>query len=232
MRKQFKVTATLVAALAMPSLASFAQEQTEIQSEQIEITAVQIDDETGQGNAPMIFESVEQSTDGTSTSSMRIVAAESFELADSMPFGAGGAVFGGSSSDQFAMLSNPSVRKELELVDEQMQTIREVNSDFSKKLREAIGDLSKDGFGADKASLLKDTIANIQAEKKNAINDLLLPHQQERLEQVALQMRMKSRGTASTLGSDKVKEALGLSDEQIKNLKKRSGELKLSLIHI
>ena len=56
-----------------------------------------------------------------------------------------------------------------------------------------------------------------------------MPHQLDRLKQVALQMQMKSRGTAGALSSDKIAEALGLTEEQIKNLKSRSKELKKEL---
>lgn len=221
MRKQFTISATLIAVFIFPAMmvSSFAQESTEI-----EITAVQVDDGVGGVHAPMIIRTVEESGDGFKNSGVSVFSAQP-NAAMTFVGDEGSMFFGGGGNDHFSMLSNPSVRKELELVDDQMESIKQVNADFSKKIRSALGDLSKDGFNPEKASLLKETVASIQKEKKEAINQLLLPHQQERLEQVALQMKMKNRGTANTLGSKDVQEALGLSDDQIKDLKKRSGEL-------
>lgn len=58
---------------------------------------------------------------------------------------------------------------------------------------------------------------------------MLLPHQLERLKQVALQIQMKKRGAANTLLSDAVTEELGIDSEQKKRIQERQEELKKEL---
>ena len=201
-----------------------AQEETEQpQAQSIEVMAVQVaDDQEGSegfGEA-VIIEATEDFGDGNARSMRVMSSPRSAFVTDN------GMFFCGGGADTFSMLSDPSVRKELELVDEQMDRIREVNKDFGQKIRDSLGDLSKDGFDPAHADRLKETIGEIQRQKQEEIDKLLLPHQLDRLKQVALQMQMKSRGTAGALSSDKVAEALGLTDEQIDKLKARSKELK------
>jgi protein-disulfide isomerase-like protein with CxxC motif len=61
--------------------------------------------------------------------------------------------------------------------------------------------------------------------QREQMEGMLLPHQIARLQQVALQTHMKQAGTAGALASDKVAEELGLTNEQIERLKKRSKEI-------
>ena len=204
----------------------FAQEQLEPEQPQpqsIEVMAVQVDgdQEGGEGfGQTMIIEASEDLGNGRATA-MRVMAGPDSD----MTFVGDNGMFFGGASDTFSMLSDPSVRKDLELVDEQMDRIREVNKEFGQRIRDSLGDLSKDGFDPAQASKLKDIIGDIQRQKQEEIDKLLLPHQIDRLKQVALQMQMKSRGTANALSNDKIAEALGLTEEQIKNLKSRSTEL-------
>ena len=71
-------------------------------------------------------------------------------------------------------------------------------------------------------------IKELKDQQKKEIEGLLLPQQQERLKQVGLQMRLKNRGTASTLTGQLAKE-LNLTGDQVKRIKKRQDELKKEL---
>ncbi len=174
----------------------------------------------------MIIEATDED-DGTGVSAMRIVTADTAGSVFMSDVGgvSYGMSFGGDGSDSFALLNNSSIQKDLELVDDQMESIRAVQTEFGKKIRDQIGDISKGNFDPSRMSGLKEVIAEIQAQKKEEINKLLLPHQQDRLRQVALQMKMKSRGTSSALTSDEVAEELGITGEQIEKLKERAKKL-------
>lgn len=54
---------------------------------------------------------------------------------------------------------------------------------------------------------------------------LLLPHQLERLRQVALQMQMQKRGAAKTILSPEIAEELGIDKAQQKRIREREKEL-------
>ena len=134
-----------------------------------------------------------------------------------MPLGGG---------DSFAMLNNPSVQKDLELVDDQIQQIKDVNADFSARIQDQVSELRGDNgsFDIARAKELGELVRKLKEQQKTEIDNLLLPHQQERLQQVALQMQMKAMGTARALAS-KLAEELDITDEQKDRLKQRQQEL-------
>ena len=201
----------LVAGLAC-SIA-VAQESTEI-----EVTGIQTDE----GPPTMIIASEESDGAGGVRSSMRVVSGDASSMAFVGDDG-GFMSFGPGGGDDFSMLSNRSVQKDLELVGDQLEQIRDVQREFSKKMRDAVGDLSKGGFDHSRIEDLKQTIADMQQRKKDEINNLLLPHQQKRLQQVALQMKMKNRGTAKAIAQ--IADDLGLTEEQVDKMKVRAKEL-------
>ena len=192
---------------------------------EIEVADVQSEDGTATFGNAVILESTEDLGNGTASSSMRVIAAEPGQTMAFATDGGDIMHFGGMGTDSFSLLNNKSVQKDLELVGAQMDNIRAVQKEFSEKIREQMGDLSKGKFDPSRLAGLKDTIADIRDRQKEEINKLLLPHQQERLKQVALQMKMKGRGTASALTSGDLAETLGITEEQIEKLKTRSKEL-------
>lgn len=138
-----------------------------------------------------------------------------FEFTDSM---------GGNN---FSLLNNPSVQKDLQLVDEQMDQIREINEEFGSKIQDQIssmrdekGNLSFSGGGSELATLIKD----LQQQQQDKIQSILLPNQQTRLEQVSRQMKMKRMGTERTL-TKLLSEELGLTEEQTERIKSRARKL-------
>ena len=180
--------------------------------------------ETGEG-APIVISSFQTDFgDGSGGSSMRIVASGDGEsgmgrmfLADA--FSGMGGMGGG---DAFSMLSNKSVQEDLELVGDQLDKVNEIRQDFDKELREQFEILKSDPqAGQD----LAERIQEIQQAKKEKIEGMLLPHQLERLKQVQLQTKMQQRGTAATLASKELAEALGIDADQKKRIKKRAKEL-------
>ncbi len=178
--------------------------------------------------------------DGSGTiSNMQIMAVDATDLeggaffmtgdamASGMPFGAINGMpmpFGGG--DSFAMLNNPSVQKDLELVDDQIQQIKDVNADFSARIQDQVRELHRGNgsFDIARAKELGELVRKLKQQQKTEIDNLLLPHQQERLQQVALQMQMKAMGTARALAS-KLAEELDITDDQKDRLKQRQQEL-------
>ena len=212
-------TLTLALGLLLVNAVCFAQEETEVpppvQAEAIVIEA-------------------DASADGvTGFSTMRVVASDEgggpatmwMSSGDGAPMALPGFSFGNRPMDSFSLLSNPSVQKDLELVDEQMDQIRDIQKEFGSRIKEHIGDLSKGGFDPNRARDLGEVIRELKEEQKQKVSNILLAHQQDRLKQVALQMHMNSSGTANALSSDEIAEALGLTSEQIEQLKKKSKEL-------
>lgn len=128
--------------------------------------------------------------------------------------------------DSFDLLNNPGVQKDLELIDDQLNRIKEINKDFGKKIFEKIK-MMRNGDGQiqiDGTSSISKLIQDLKAQQKAEIEGLLLPQQQDRLKQVELQMQMQNRGTANTL--DQLAKELNITGDQKKRIQAKQKELK------
>ena len=130
----------------------------------------------------------------------------------------------GFAGDSFSMLNNPSVQKDLQLVDEQMKQIKEINREFGEKIKARMDELKDDRNGSVQSAGLGQLIEELKQQQQEQIQSILLPNQQQRLDQVARQMKLKHMGTAKTLTSHLAKE-LELTEEQQTRIESRSKEL-------
>lgn len=141
----------------------------------------------------------------------------------------------GRSGELMNLINNESVRKEIDLVDDQYKKMRDFNKTIQEKIQKDIAQLINPDSKTTNSSVklrgkkIAETIKKHQTAAEKQLKELLLPHQVKRLEQVANQMTLKNRGTAGALASVKFKEALGLSDEEVENIKARSQEIQADL---
>jgi Spy/CpxP family protein refolding chaperone len=112
-------------------------------------------------------------------------------------FGFGGAVFGGfgggQGTDTFSLLRSEGIQKELEIGDDQQRALAELREQMQRDL-EAAQRQVRDQYQA-------------------KLDEVLLPHQAERVQEITLQLR----GPESLLDA-KVSKELGLSAAQISKL--------------
>ena len=132
----------------------------------------------------------------------------------------------GMDNNQFSMLNNVSVQKDLQLVDDQIKEIKEINDDFGKKIREKIEEMKDENgnFNLNGGLDFGQMIRDLKQQQQDQVSSILLPNQQKRLEQVARQIRMKQMGTSKALNG-KLAEELGITPEQKQKLTERSQEL-------
>jgi len=212
-------TICLLAPVSAQQVEQEVQESGEVQTEMTVLA--------GDGfAAPMVFSTTE-SIDGNGVSSgVRIMAGT-----PGMGMGFIGDAIGGSmpAPDPFSLIGNPSVQKDLELVGEQLKKIQDLQSNFGKQIKDQIGDLSKGGLGPDRFKGIGEVVERLRQEQQSQMEKLLLPHQLERLKQVALQTHMQQSGTSNALASSAVAEALKISGEQKEKLHSRAKELNAQL---
>ncbi len=200
---------------------TFAQEGDEsVENSSTEMEMTVIAGEGLEGSAPMIFSS--ESINGA-PAKMRFMSG-----GDGAFFSSVGPSMGGAP-DPFSLLSDPSVQKDLELVGDQLDQVRSLQNDFAAKLKEKLGDLSKGGINPGRFDGIGELVKQSREDQKVRMKELLLPHQIDRLKQVALQKHMNSAGTAGALTDSSVAEALGISDEQKDRLKEKAKEIKADL---
>lgn len=180
----------------------------------------------------IVIEATTDNAGGSFSSSMQVMSfdMESGPVLMGEPGDLGLPMMPAVGGDSFAMLNNPSVQKDLELVDDQVSRLAEINAEFSAKMQEQMGQLQDDQgrFNLGRAKELGELIRALKERQKEEIDNILLPHQQDRLKQVSTQMQMKSMGTARAL-SGKLAKKLGITQEQKKRLQDRQKELQATM---
>jgi|GEM_PF-505221 len=128
--------------------------------------------------------------------------------------------WGGSVSAMYGFLLNtPTVQKELELVDEQKAKLKELQEKTQQAMREMFSgmgnwrDMSEEERKGRMEEMRKKGEARAE-ETKRAIEEILLPHQIERLKGIALQ-----RMGVGALNDKEIQHDLKMTQEQIAKLK-------------
>jgi hypothetical protein len=123
----------------------------------------------------------------------------------------------GGASQTIHWLRNPQVQKEIELVDEQAKKIEALRKEFYEESRQMYSKLK----GVDRAKYheKQQELYKALAEKTDRrLKEILLPQQIDRLNQIQMQMQLRTYGNVSPLfGGDLLKE-LGITEDQQKKM--------------
>ena len=138
---------------------------------------------------------------------------------------------GGSGTiDPLSLLDNKDVQEELELVGDQLDEFRAAQKELREQIQARAKSLAGDGkLDPAQMSEIGKELAELKKGSQKSLESMLLPHQLERLRQVALQIQMKKQGAANTLISEKLAEELGIDAAQKKRIEERQKELKEEL---
>lgn len=141
--------------------------------------------------------------------------------------GFGGPGFGGGS---MFMLMNEQIREELEIVPDQLEKLQKIGEQGREGMREMFSgmrDLNEEERRA-KWEEIRAKMEERRAALQEEIDNVLLPHQKERLDQIQVQMRMRG-GAGRALGGDFLAEKLGITDAQKEQLEKVREEVEAEL---
>lgn len=132
------------------------------------------------------------------------------------------------------LISDKNVIEELELVDDQVDALNDLQDDMRNVFRESFSGM-RERFrdkDVDRESLMqeiRDKIQSQMGEVETELKEILLPHQVTRLDELYFQMQASRSGTEGMLSNPKVKERLGLTDEQIEKIEDKAQEVKVDL---
>lgn len=130
--------------------------------------------------------------------------------------GGGGGGFGGGfgGGGDIMLLNDENVQKDLEILDDQKEKLA--------SLRDKIGEEMRSLFqgGGDARDKIREKMEDFQKE----MNDILLPHQRDRLKQIGVQSRLRFGSTSTAIG-----DALELSDDDKKKLADKDKELTVEM---
>ncbi len=137
----------------------------------------------------------------------------------------------GSTSQQYKtegstldLLANPEVRKDLEMVETQFEELRNSNDEIQKRAADQIRSLDFSD-----ANNLIDRIREIRNQSEQELQATLLPHQMERLRQIAAQSQLRRRSLVEILTSEPIKTRLDITDNQSDELKDAEREIREDL---
>lgn len=132
------------------------------------------------------------------------------------------------------LINDKNVIEELELVEDQIEALDELQDDMRNVFRESFSGM-RDRFrdeNVDREALMEEIREKIQSQMGTVETDLkeiLLPHQVTRLDELYFQMQASRSGTDGMLSNPKIKERLGLTDEQLEEIKEKAEEVKEDL---
>lgn len=116
-------------------------------------------------------------------------------------------------------LHDPSVMKDLELVDDQISRIGEVRKEYQKLIQTTWKEYSKAQKDPERMKEIQKKVSQLRSEQNEALSDVLLPHQLTRIKQVAHQIQMQAMGGESgALQHGALAKELDITDEQKKKL--------------
>jgi len=128
-------------------------------------------------------------------------------------------------SGSIRWLNMESVKKDLELTNEQTQKINQIRMDIQKESSEAyrkMGNLSLE----ERRKQHNELNTKLLEKMENQLKEVLLPEQKTRLDQIMVQMRLRDYyGVAGVLSGDDLAKALGITDSQKEELLKVQREV-------
>jgi Spy/CpxP family protein refolding chaperone len=140
-------------------------------------------------------------------------------------FGRGG-MFGGGTTDPTTLLTQESVQKDLELTDDQKTKVTKLADEAQQARQDMFQGLNfqpgQPPSQEDMQAMQKKQDELVAQNKKKAA-DILVPQQQQRLDEIVLQYSLEGQGgglagAASALAADDLSKKLGLTEDQKKKL--------------
>lgn len=122
------------------------------------------------------------------------------------------------------LLSDEKIRGELEMMDDQYDDLKRLNSEIQDRVAEQIR-----GLDFKDAGNLAEQIRGIREQARNDLHSVLLPHQLTRLRQIRMQSQLRRRSLVDLITSDPLKTELEVSDRQTRELRETEEEIEKEL---
>ncbi len=130
----------------------------------------------------------------------------------------------GETGNTLDLLSNARVRDELEMLDDQYQSLQKLNQQIQQR---AAGQLRALDL-SDRQNLVSQ-LRSIRDQAESELNAVLLPHQLTRLRQIRARTQLRNRSLVEILTSEPLKSDLKISDPQSEELRQAEREIQQQL---
>ncbi|MFV1964358.1 MAG: hypothetical protein ACC628_02960 [Pirellulaceae bacterium] len=127
------------------------------------------------------------------------------------------------------LLRQDAVRKELELLDDQVADLENLGEDIREMMRAAVTRLreGREQGRPGRPQDMRQVFEPISTEAQDRLAEILLPHQMKRLNQLALQARLRGGGFAML--SPDVGQQLGITEQQRDQLREKAQSIEQDL---
>jgi hypothetical protein len=125
------------------------------------------------------------------------------------------------------LLRRPDIRKELELLDSQIQDLETAAEQMRERVREEMEPF-RDLDAAARRQQLPQAFARLRQDIDDALSKVLLPHQMKRLGQLEMQQRMRRFGLMGAF-QGQLTEKLQITDEQREQLRAKAEKLEVEM---
>lgn len=122
------------------------------------------------------------------------------------------------------LLADKSIRKELEVVDDQVEEIKRLNRQLQERLSKEVRSMDL----TDSAQVIS-TIRDITESAQADMEDVFLPHQLDRLKQLGVRHQMNRQSVLGALLTDPLASELGLTEEQKDELRQTAKKIESEL---
>ncbi|MEZ6093085.1 MAG: hypothetical protein R3C03_02435 [Pirellulaceae bacterium] len=123
----------------------------------------------------------------------------------------------GGFNSPLALLGNPKVQEELELVDDQLEEVQGLQDEMGTAMRELFQSMRDSG--GDRQQMfeqMREKMTDLSKDFEADLEEILLPEQLKRLKQLNVQMQARGRGGAGTglLDNEDLKRELDITSDQ------------------
>ena len=137
---------------------------------------------------------------------------------------------GGGAGNWLGLLRNQAIQDEIEMVPDQLKEIEELQMQMQDDMQKRMADLRnlEPAIRREKFASLRVDMKEQQEEFKTRIEEVLLPDQVKRLNELHIQSnaRRHGNGAMGVLKDEAVLEELGVDEDQKKNLKEKADEIR------
>ncbi len=135
----------------------------------------------------------------------------------------------GPGGDRTAyLLQSESVRAELELLDEQIEDLKEVQEELQNERREMFEGMRgkfRNGNREEVFAEMREKMGKLNEKSQERLGKILLPHQMKRLKQLSMQARLRTQQSLNGFTSETMVETLDLTEEQVARLKEKQKQV-------
>ena len=139
------------------------------------------------------------------------------------PIGSTGRKYNATDST-LGLLADESVRKELEIVDQQFEDLQKANEEIQQRVAQQLRELDLTDMKAAANQILA-----IRDQSEKDLQSTLLPHQMQRLRQIVAQNQLRRKSFVEWLTSEPWKTQLEISDDQAISLKESEKQIEEDL---